>query len=215
MKGVTIVNAPTGKRDENLTFWRTVAHPTRLRVSPLFQAVLAFLLDQQWTAPAIAEIILTSDGHLLVRHEDEIGASFFPGSREDLRDNIRGVSQVLGATRAQELWLLERVEGKLTKFARESSPDIEATLAQIVDGRLFDLPDTVKNSARVVLIGLRDGLPYPKLGGRVLSGSKQWVSFRLGPRYRLIVEKQGSTLRPHVLCTHERYNDIAPRLVRS
>jgi hypothetical protein len=136
MKGVTIVNAPTGKRDENLTFWRTVAHPTRLRVSPLFQAVLAFLLDQQWTSPAIAEIILTSDGHLLVRHEDEIGASFFPGSREDLRDNIRGVSQVLGATRAQELWLLERVESKLTKFARESSPDIEATLAQIVDGRL-------------------------------------------------------------------------------
>jgi hypothetical protein len=90
---------------------REKLHPRRVRVSPKFCAMLACLLEDHWTEPAIAELVITSDGHLLARHEGDCGFNDFIGDSGDLFRNLRGVSAAAGLTSEETEWLLQRAEG--------------------------------------------------------------------------------------------------------
>ncbi len=67
-------------------------------------AILACILrtDRWQTEPAIAELIVTSDGGLLARHEGDIGANDFMGRVEDLESNLRRLVRVAGLTQAEQ-----------------------------------------------------------------------------------------------------------------
>ena len=67
-----------------------------VEVSPHFQAILGCLLSEDWTTPRLVEMVITPDGHLLGRTEDQVGLATFLGSSADLIRNIHGVGPVAG-----------------------------------------------------------------------------------------------------------------------
>jgi hypothetical protein len=80
--------------------------PERLSVSPMFTAILARLLGGfRWTEPVIAEIILTSDGSVLVRHDGEFGANNHISHVDDLKMNLRGVVNAVNPNRDERIRL--------------------------------------------------------------------------------------------------------------
>lgn len=50
------------------------------------------------TQPAIAELVITSDGALLARHAGDVGANEFIGSADDLERNITQLEIAAGLT---------------------------------------------------------------------------------------------------------------------
>lgn len=73
-------------------------------MSGKMSAILACILrtDRWTTEPAIAELIVTSDGGLLARHEGDIGANDFIGRVEELDANLRRLVRVAGLTPAEQ-----------------------------------------------------------------------------------------------------------------
>jgi hypothetical protein len=65
-----------------------------VQVSDHFQAILGFLLDEDWTTPRLVEMVITPDGHLLGRCDGEAAFKAFLGASEDLIKNIHGVAPV-------------------------------------------------------------------------------------------------------------------------
>jgi len=91
-------------------------HPTRVRVSGKFTALLGFLLDEEWTAPPITALTITSDGILL---DSSSGlANDIIGDVGDLERNIKGVAKVAELTPAETKWLLGRVSSQSSDFRR-------------------------------------------------------------------------------------------------
>ncbi len=62
-------------------------------VSGQFQAILACLLDENWTTPRLVEMLITPDSHLLGRCEDEPSFQSFLEASEDLWRNIPAVAR--------------------------------------------------------------------------------------------------------------------------
>jgi hypothetical protein len=63
-------------------------HPSRFpSMSDVMAAVVGFLLGEPFVNPAIAEIVVTSDGFLLARTEGESCANVFIGKYPDLVRN--------------------------------------------------------------------------------------------------------------------------------
>ena len=70
---------------------QSCAHKLRaVQVSDHFQAILGCLLGEAWTAPRLVEMVITPDGHLLGRCDDEMAFKAFLGASEDLIKNIHG-----------------------------------------------------------------------------------------------------------------------------
>jgi hypothetical protein len=61
-------------------------------------AVLEFLLDAKLSSPSIAEIVITSDGFVLARGDDEVGANHLIGNYVDLLRNWLTLIVVAGLT---------------------------------------------------------------------------------------------------------------------
>lgn len=59
-----------------------------------FQAILGFLLGEDWTTPRLIEIVITPGGHILGRCDGEVAFKAFLGASEDLIKNIHGVAPV-------------------------------------------------------------------------------------------------------------------------
>jgi hypothetical protein len=57
-------------------------------MSAKFAAVLGAMLGQTWTEPALVEVVITSDGFLLGRHEGEATCDEFLGPESWLKDNL-------------------------------------------------------------------------------------------------------------------------------
>jgi len=57
-------------------------------------AILGFIADVTVTEPSIEELCVTTDGMLMVRHDDEVGMEIL-GNAQDLERNLRGVCDVL------------------------------------------------------------------------------------------------------------------------
>jgi len=65
-------------------------------VSDHFQAILSCLPGEDWTPPRLVQMVITPDGHLLGRCEDEASFRAFLGAADDLLRNIHGVAPVAG-----------------------------------------------------------------------------------------------------------------------
>ena len=64
-------------------------HPHRFpRMTAKFAAVLGAMLGQTWTEPALVELVITSDGFLLGRHEGEPTCKEFLGPESWLKENL-------------------------------------------------------------------------------------------------------------------------------
>lgn len=67
-------------------------------------AILGWLRNERITEPAIKEFCVTSDGYLLVRHENEAGFTFF-SSVSDFKNNIWGIADVAELDNNEKQWL--------------------------------------------------------------------------------------------------------------
>ena len=51
-------------------------------------AIVAYVLEEHWTNPAIAELVISGDGFVLAGIEGDVGCNDFIGSAEDLERNV-------------------------------------------------------------------------------------------------------------------------------
>jgi hypothetical protein len=65
-----------------------------VKVSDHFEAILGYLLGEDWTTPRLIEMVITPDGHMLGRCDGEAAFKVFLGASEDLIKNIHGVASV-------------------------------------------------------------------------------------------------------------------------
>jgi hypothetical protein len=74
--------------DELLTSLVAKLDPQRFpKMSPKFAAVVGCLLKIRLTEPRMVQMVVTSDGFLLGRHEGEAGCDHFLGTRAWLEEN--------------------------------------------------------------------------------------------------------------------------------
>jgi len=64
-------------------------------------AIVAHILNQNWTSPSIAELTVTSDGHLLARHEGDCGLNNYLGVAADLEANWKRLLNAAELTDAE------------------------------------------------------------------------------------------------------------------
>jgi len=71
-----------------MTTLRDKLHPGRFPgMSGRMAAIVGYLLGKEWTAPRIAELVVTSDGHVLARHDGDCGCNDYLGLAADLERN--------------------------------------------------------------------------------------------------------------------------------
>lgn len=85
-------------------------HPSKLRVSPKFHAILACMLGQKWTTPWYTSLCITSDGCLLGERAGDVGFNDFIGDVADLEANLRGVCQAIRASETETGYLLKLMD---------------------------------------------------------------------------------------------------------
>ena len=77
-------------------------HPSRFTaMSGKMAAIVACILGEQWTSPAIVELMVTSDGHLLACHEGDCGCNDYLGWASDLEANWNRLLDVADLTPAE------------------------------------------------------------------------------------------------------------------
>lgn len=63
-------------------------HPSHFSsMSAKMTAIVACILGERWTSPAIVELMVTSDGHLLACHEGDCGCNDYLGTVGELKSN--------------------------------------------------------------------------------------------------------------------------------
>jgi len=78
-------------------------HPHRFpRMSAKFAAVLGAMLGQKWAEPALVELVITSDGFLLGRHEGEPACNEFLGPESWLKENLAKLLDTPGVDLTEE-----------------------------------------------------------------------------------------------------------------
>lgn len=79
------------------------------KYSPKMVALMGFILGQKWTSPAIAELVVTGDNHVLARNEGEAGADHYIGSFADFKLNVERVMADAGLTPAAKALVMHRM----------------------------------------------------------------------------------------------------------
>src|SRR4051794_40751353 len=77
--------------------------------SGTFTAILASLLDENWTTPNIRELRITRDHRLLGRPSGEVSFKAFRCAEAGLIRNIRGVAAVAGLDGNEVGYLLRKL----------------------------------------------------------------------------------------------------------
>jgi hypothetical protein len=80
-----------------------------IETGDMFTAILAALLDEDWTTPRIEELLITSDRCILARPLGEMTHTIFIGAEADLIRNIHGVAEVAGLDGDELGYLLGKV----------------------------------------------------------------------------------------------------------
>jgi hypothetical protein len=94
-------------------------HPKRFpKMSGQMAAVVAFLIDQQVTRPAIVEIVVTSDRFVLAGVDDDVGTNHFVGTYGDLVRNWLALLAVAGLTRDERIAAETLFASKIGYFGR-------------------------------------------------------------------------------------------------
>ena len=78
----------------------------RVQMSGRMAALLGAVFQETWTEPRIADLLHTSDGMLLARHEGDCGFNNFVGAVSDWERNLRGIAVAARLTLRQTSWLL-------------------------------------------------------------------------------------------------------------
>jgi len=79
--------------------WKEKLHPERFQgMSPKMAAIVGYICDENYTDPAINELVVTSDGFVLVEHVGEIGANTMMGEESELLRNWRNLLDAAGLT---------------------------------------------------------------------------------------------------------------------
>ena len=61
-------------------------------------AIVGYILDEPFSEPAITEVVVTSDGFVLVQTEGEVGANEMIGTEVDLNRNLLDLVEAAGLT---------------------------------------------------------------------------------------------------------------------
>jgi hypothetical protein len=86
-------------KELNMTLAKKL-HPSRFTsMSGKMAAIVGYILNQIWTSPAIIELMVTSDGHLLATHEGDCGCNDYLGFASDLEANWERLLDAAGLTR--------------------------------------------------------------------------------------------------------------------
>lgn len=80
-----------------------------IETGEMFTAILAALLDEDWTTPRIEELLITSDRCILARPLGELTHTIFIGAEADLTRNIHGIAEVAGLDGDELGYLLGKV----------------------------------------------------------------------------------------------------------
>jgi hypothetical protein len=63
-------------------------HPARFsEMSGKMAALVGYILDEEFSNPLIVELLVTPDGYVLARNEEDLGFNNFIGAEADLRRN--------------------------------------------------------------------------------------------------------------------------------
>jgi hypothetical protein len=88
--------------------------PGHIKCSGRFTALLAFILGETWTDPAIHSAAITSDGFLVSEGE-------FFGPTNELVRNLRGVAKAAGLTPAETKALLDLSHQRIENYSDSAS----------------------------------------------------------------------------------------------
>jgi hypothetical protein len=78
---------------------REKLNPARFTaMSPRMAACVGFLIEENFTEPAIVSLVVTSDGFVLAMHEGDIGYNAFIGSESDLKRNWENLLEAADLT---------------------------------------------------------------------------------------------------------------------
>jgi hypothetical protein len=103
MTGDTPIREPDQIRQDCATKVR------KIDTSPMFTAILACLLDEDWTKPRILQLCMTHDRCLLARTETDAGFDKFLGAEADLIRNIHGIAETASLDGDELGYLLGKV----------------------------------------------------------------------------------------------------------
>jgi hypothetical protein len=79
--------------------WKEKLHPERFEgMSSKMAAIVGYISDETYTDPAINELVVTSDGFVLIEHVGEVGANNFMGGESDLLRNWNSLLDAAGLT---------------------------------------------------------------------------------------------------------------------
>jgi len=79
--------------------WKEELHPGRFEgMSSKMAAIVGYISDETYTDPAINELVITSDGFVLLEHVGDVGANNFFGEESDLLRNWNNLLDAAGLT---------------------------------------------------------------------------------------------------------------------
>ena len=84
-------------------------------ISPQMRAIVGYLFERVYATPALAELTVTTDGHLVGRPQvaGEIGHTIYMGCETDLRANLRRLGIAAGLDQDEWAELGERVRVRI------------------------------------------------------------------------------------------------------
>jgi hypothetical protein len=78
-------------------------HPDRFSgMSGRMAAVVGYILGQEWSAPRIVELVVTSDGWVLARNAGHVGFDTIIGTVDDLERNWNNLLRAAGLTSQEQ-----------------------------------------------------------------------------------------------------------------
>lgn len=91
--------------------------PERLRVSPMFHAILAYLVNAKgWTKPGIVSMGQLSDGILMAGTTEDPFMNCVLGDAGDLDRNLEGVAKAVKLTAREKKLLLQLRTTRIQRF---------------------------------------------------------------------------------------------------
>lgn len=71
------------------------------KMSGKMTAIVGYILDQEWTDPAIGSLLITSDNAVLAQECGDVGYNGFIGTAPDLKRNWMELLEAAGLTKAE------------------------------------------------------------------------------------------------------------------
>ena len=85
-------------------------------LSPMFVAILGWVIDEKLTEPSIAQITITSDHFVLAMAHSDIGFNQFIGTEDDLWQNLRGWFKSCKLNKATITVLCQNIEARIQRY---------------------------------------------------------------------------------------------------